>query len=95
MGWSCEARAGEVMRELFRDLPNKKDGIIYYGDRQYIVEPSTKEYPDGRIYMVVYRVLPSGACIRTGGFYILPGGRVSRRALRRFPFLRSIRRCAR
>lgn len=89
MGWSCEYEAGRVMEAIFEKVKGNNGLIDWNGDK-YFLEPSSKEYEDGRIYLKVFKITGKNTCRPMGGFYIMPGGRISESAFKRFPFLKEI-----
>ena len=88
MGWSCDREAGELMNKIFSLA---KEGLIYNGE-EFFLEPSSKEYDDGRILIHVYKIIDKTKqlCVRVGSFYILPSGKISQKVIRKFPFLKKV-----
>jgi len=81
------------MKKIF-DL-HGKDGLLEYNGKKYFCEPSNREYRDGRIVMIVWKVggVASDGRLwgrRMGTFTIKPDGSISKQSLNRFPFLKAI-----
>jgi len=86
MGWSCEYVAGIVMENIMS--LTGKDGFVHHNGGKYFFDVSNKEYKDGRIHVTVYEAIDDCRAVKVGSFYIMPGGRISERALAKFPFLK-------
>lgn len=78
MGWSCTAKAGDVMRSMeaaCRRSTGMQNTWEYNGTR-YFWEFPTTEHRDGRITGPVFRFLPDGYARKSGRYAINPDGSI-------------------
>ena len=81
MGWSCGAKAGNVMDAWMDACYNQtgQQNVFLSGGYKYFFEVSNKEHRDGAITGTIWKYLPDGEHVRRSGTFRIEGnGKVTR-----------------